>query len=318
MRLVVTGIGGFVAPHLVRELESHGHTVWGAGLTASPDAALPPDRMILGDLGRPGHWDRVLGESEPQAVIHLASQSNPALSWEIPHETFDANVILTIELVQAAARLAHPPRILYVSSSDVYGIPPGGEPLTEASQLNPMNPYGVSKIAAESCARLYGARLGVDVLIARPFSHTGPGQTPRFVVPAFARQVALAECGKAERIEHGDLRSHRDFLNVADVVRAYRLLVETPSASGIYNICSGRSVEIASILKALCAMAKSPVATHFDERRARGEKPSVVHGDFARLHSATGWAPSIALEETLRAVLDEQREHAASAPNAES
>ncbi|MBX3728257.1 MAG: GDP-mannose 4,6-dehydratase [Candidatus Sumerlaeia bacterium] len=315
MRVLVTGIGGFVGPHLAVELAAHGHEVWGAGVNVPRDNVVPAERVILGDLARAGQWDRVLGESEPQVVVHLASQSHPGVSWEIPRETFEANVLLTIGLVQAAGRVAPLPRILYISSSDVYGIPEDHAPLTEDSPAQPANPYAVSKLAAEHCLRLYAGRLGMSVAVARPFSHTGPGQTARFVVPAFARQVALVEAGRAETLEHGDLGAHRDFSDVRDVVRAYRLLVEHTGASGVYNIASGRCVTIGAVLESLCRLSRRPVTTHFDPRRSRGERPSAVQGDASRLARETGWQPQIPLEETLRAVLDEQRELVARDPS---
>ncbi len=309
MKILVTGIGGFVAQHLVAELADHGHEVWGTGLFAfNSNDGIDQNRYLQADLTDREAMARVLNTVNPARVIHLAAQSNPAKSWDIPELTFECNVIMTIELVREVAKLSTLPKLIVISSSDVYGTPTHEDlPLSEQSPLRPSNPYSVSKEAAEQSARLYGQRLGVDVIVLRPFSHTGPGQTDQFVVPAFARQIALIESGKADVLAHGDLAAHRDFTDVRDVVRAYRLVAESDMQEGTFNVCSGKSISIQSILDSLCRLSSVPIKTRQDSARVRNDKILEISGNGSALENAVGWKPAITFDKTLRDVLDDQR-----------
>lgn len=308
VRVLVTGVGGFVGPHLVRELTSRGHEVHGAGREACENALLAGGCSRVLELANGEAVAGLMQSTRPETIVHLAAQSNPGISWEIPRETYESNVVATIELVRAAGRLARKPRFVFVSSSDIYGVPEEKDlPLAETAPARPMNPYAVSKLAAEQCARLYGARVGVEVVLLRPFSHTGPGQSTNFAVPAFAEQIARIEAGRGEELGHGELHASRDFTDVRDVVRAYRLVVEAERPGPLYNVCSGRSIVIRDILDMLCSLATVPIRTHQVESRTRHEKPSRICGSAEALQSDIGWQPQITFEQTLRDVLDEQR-----------
>lgn len=313
MNVLVTGMGGFVAAHLLRELKQAGHRVWGVDRVAVSRDGL--EGCVVADLCTPDGVREAMATGRPDAVIHLAAQSSPARSWDIPVETFHANVGATVEIVRAAAELPAHPRVLFVSSSDVYGIPePNEGPIRETHPLRPATPYAVSKVAAEQAARLYARRLNVELLIARPFSHTGPGQTPGFVVPAFAHQIAQIEAGRLDVLEHGDLQSSRDFSDVRDVVKAYRLLIEKAPAAVTYNICSGRSVAVQTLLDRLISFSTTPIPTRPDPARMRGEKTPPFHGNCDLLRDTLGWAPNTPLDTTLRDVLEDQRRQVAAAP----
>lgn len=315
VNVLVTGMGGFVAAHLLRELKQAGHRVWGVDRVALCRPELEGGAAIVGDLCRPDDVREAMATARPDAVIHLAAQSSPARSWDIPVETFHANVGATVEIVRAAAELSAHPRVLFVSSSDVYGIPePHEGPIRESHPLRPATPYAVSKAAAEQTARLFARRHNVELVIARPFSHTGPGQTPGFVVPAFAHQIALIESGRADILEHGDLHSSRDFSDVRDVVKAYRLLIEKAPPGLTFNICSGRSVPVQTLLDTLVGMSTAPIPTRPDPARMRGEKTPPFHGNCDLLREIVGWAPNTPLETTLRDVLEDQRRQVAATP----
>lgn len=308
MRILVTGVSGFVGAHLVRELAAAGHLVWGTDRTGRAMEGLQEGRTIAADLLNRAEVRELVRHSQPDAVIHLAAQSNPSASWDEPGETLQVNAGATATLAVEAGLFHSSMTFLLVSSSDVYGRGvPTPEGFTEGSALRPLTPYAVSKIAAEQTATLLAARAGMRLIIARPFSHTGPGQTDRFVVPAFARQIAMIEAGLASELLHGDLEPCRDFTDVRDVVRAYRLLVESPRAECVFNIGSGNPVSIQSILRTLCSMADCEVSCRPDPARLRGEGPNPVHGSAQRLQKVTGWRPEIALSKTLADVLAEQR-----------
>ena len=309
MRILVTGMGGFVASHLVRELSTHGHEVWGTGLAPQTCNRLAGNEIIAADLRRADEVRRVMEKSHPEAVLHLAGQSSPAKSWKIPQTTFEVNVLATMEVVRWATEFSDNPLIVYVSSAEVYGIPESKElPLREDSPLRPETPYAVSKIAAEEITKLYARRYGARWLILRSFSHTGPQQSTDFVVPAFARQVALYEEGKTGCLEHGDLRAFRDFSDVRDVARAYRLAVEKQLHERVFNVCSGTSVRVQQLLDILLSLSEREVPCRQDPSRVRSEKVTEVRGDNTALCEAVGWEPGISIEDMVRAVLEEQRE----------
>ncbi len=308
MRILVTGVGGFVASHLVGELTAHGHHVWGTDRTGARAEGIENHRSHPADLRNRHELRRLLEVTCPEAIIHLAAQSSPAASWEQPGETLEANAAATAHLVVEAAAQNPSVVFLLVSSSDVYGRTVHAvDGFSELCPPNPCTPYAVSKVAAEQVATLLAGRTGLRLIVARPFSHTGPGQTDRFVVPAFARQIALIEAGSAKFLHHGDLDPSRDFTDVRDIVRAYRLLVESPHTRGAYNICSGQSVSVKTLLDRLIARAECPIIPVPDPQRIRGEAANPIHGNAQRIREATGWAPQIPLSQTLADVLAEQR-----------
>lgn len=308
LRVFITGVTGFVGPHLMNELTRAGHEVWGA---SRPNSLASPEKRFANhlflDLNDEPAIARVFDEVRPDVIVHLAAQSNPALSWELPLDTFTSNVGMTVSLLRGL-RGHTGTRFYFISSSDVYGRPSEEElPVYETHQLFPDNPYAVSKVAAEHCARLYGEKIGIKVGIIRPFSHTGPGQTSNFVVPAFARQVAEIELGLQEKLLHGDLSTFRDFTDVRDIVRAYRLIMEHDECLPVVNVCSGKTIEVQSILNKLVAMSTKPIVPEFDSNRKRGEFRTPLRGTFELLNLQTGWKPEIPLEQTLKDVLEEQR-----------
>lgn len=285
MRVFVTGAGGFVGPHLLRELAERG------------DAARGADREL--DVTQPEGVARVLSAFEPDAVVHLAAQSSVARSHSEPAETWRINYLGTSSLLRALASAAPRARLLLVSSSDVYGsAAPGAAPFREADALRPASPYGRSKAAAELLARERAAR-GLDLVCARAFNHSGPGQAPGFALPSFARQLARIRLGRAEpSLEVGNLESVRDFLDVRDVVRAYRALLDPATPAGVYNVASGRGRALGELLRAL--MQQAGVEAELQPRADLWRPTEFCVGDAARIQRATGWAPERRFEQTLR------------------
>jgi GDP-4-dehydro-6-deoxy-D-mannose reductase len=191
-----------------------------------------------------------------------------------------------------------------VSSADVYGtVTPNELPLTEDSPVKPRSPYGVSKEAAEAIARQFNRGFGVDTVIARPFNHIGPGQTPKYAAAAFALKIARSEREGGGTVTHGDLSPRRDFLDVRDVVRAYRLLAEYGTSGTTYNICSGKDTQVTDVLRMLIAQANVPIPTMTDPDLIRPIELAVHRGSYDRLAAATGWEPQIDLRDTLADVL---------------
>jgi len=297
VRVLVTGGRGFAGTHLVRHLVGCG------------DDVVVTDRATGGpDLLDAVAWRALVADVRPEAVYHLAAQPGVAASWADPALTLRVNAEGTLHVL-LACRDAGVRRVLVVSTSDVYGGAPGGEqPLREDAPLRPVTPYAASKAAAEQVALQAWLGWGLEVVRVRPFNHVGPGQDDRFVAGALAARVAEAEAGTGDgEVRVGNLSARRDFTDVRDVVRAYRAVVEAGEPGEVYHVCSGRAVAIAELAEALAGMARRPVRLVPDPALLRPVDTPLLVGDASRLGAATGWAPTIALADTLRDLLDDHR-----------
>ncbi len=230
--------------------------------------------------------------------------SSVAASWERGAETWRVNAIGTVNVLDAVRDVRPKARVLAVSSAEVYGA--GEAPAREEDEPRPLSPYAASKAAAElACAQAARAH-GTHVVVARPFPHIGPGQSERFAVGSWTRQIARLEREGGGVLEVGDLTVERDLTDVRDTVRAYRLLLGVPA--GTYNVCSGRAVRLAEVVEILVGLARCAVEVRQNRARKRHADLRVLVGDLSRLHAATGWTPEISLEQTLADALDDARE----------
>ena len=291
MRAFVTGASGFVGGWLTAHLAASGDEV--VELTEGVDLRDPQLASAIGDAA-------------PEVIYHLAAFTHVGRSWEEPELTFSVNALGTLAVLEAARKLARPPRVLLISSAEVYG---GGDgtPLDEDAPLMPASPYAASKVAAEFLGIQAAIGRGLEVVRARPFNHVGPGQSATFVVPGFAKRIADAERAGGGEIAVGNLTSVRDFTDVRDVVRAYRLLAAHGISGEVYNICSGTTVAVQQLLDILVAMAKVDVIPVPDPALMRPVDVPVLSGVSTKLRALTGWDPEIALESTLRDILDDAR-----------
>jgi GDP-4-dehydro-6-deoxy-D-mannose reductase len=241
----------------------------------------------------------------PDAIIHLAGQSNVPISFKDPEGTLSNNILGSLHLLDACRTCVVDARLLVVSSNEVYGpVLEAEQPIHEGRALRPVNPYAVSKAAQEMLALQYAQSYGLDVVVARPFNHIGPGQTDRFVVSAFARQIVEVERGIRTVVSVGNLDAARDFTDVRDVCRAYIALVERGVRGGIYNIGQGSSIQIGGLLDRLCRLAHVHVTVERDPALMRPSDAPVMLADTSRLRTATDWQPEIPLDQSLRETLD--------------
>lgn len=291
MRAFVTGGHGFVGTWLVRHLREQGDEV------VAPHA----DEVDITDAGAVA---QAIKDAAPDAVYHLAGFAHVGQSWQRPLDVFQVNAVGTLNVLEAAAA-AGAPRVLVVSSAEVFGqVQPDELPLTETSPIRPVSPYAASKAAAEILAAHAYLGRKVPAIVARPFNHTGPGQSPDFVVPAFARRIKDAVAANTTTLRTGNLEPRRDMTDVRDIVRAYRLLVEHGRPGEVYNVCSGTDVAIADLVRRMCHLAGHPeLELETDPELFRPADIPVLRGDPAKLHQATGWSPEIPLDQTLRDVL---------------
>jgi GDP-4-dehydro-6-deoxy-D-mannose reductase len=291
MRALVTGGSGFVGSWLRPHLEEMGDDV------VSPGEGLDvTDRVSV---------ERALTEACPHAVYHLAGLAHVGDSWEQPDAFFETNALGTLHVLDAARHCRPVPRLLLVSSAEVYGaVQPDELPVSEDAPMRPVSPYAASKAAAEMVGLQAHLGWGLPVIRVRPFNHLGPGQSPTFAVPALAGRILEALRKGTGVLRTGNLSARRDFTDVRDVVRAYRLLVEHGEPGAVYNVCSGKDVSIESVVDALMAIAGSGLRVEVDPDLTRPVDVPVLRGDPSRLETATGWAPAVPLEQSLRAVVE--------------
>lgn len=293
VRALVTGAGGFVGGHLVAHLQACGDVV-------VADEGPAGDGTDICDLAA---VERMVTRARPEVLYHLAGWSDVGGSWKAPVEAFRANAEGTLNVLLASADAAVE-RVLVVTSADVYGVVAEDDlPLREDRALRPVTPYGASKVAADALALQAWLGRGLPTVRVRAFNHLGPGQSDRFVASAIARRVAENERVGSDIVRVGNVTPRRDFCDVRDVVRAYRLLVERGQPGEAYNVCTGRAVAIAELADRLCGLARRPMHPEPDPALQRSVDVPVLEGDPHRLREATGWAPEIPLERTLADLL---------------
>lgn len=301
MRVVVTGAGGFVGAHLIECLSTAGHEA--IATSVSPPKGLKASHILQLDVTDDPAVADFLGVNQPDAIVHLAAQASVPISWAKPQLTYQVNLVGTLNLLEACK--GTDVRILIVGSGQQYRAPTPPRPIVEDDPMTPTNPYAASKIAAEEAGFLYHRHHAVQVVSARAFNHTGPGQTAEYAAGTFSRQIAAIVNDEAEkRLKVGNLDARRDLLDVRDVVQAYRLLLESGEAGMAYNVCSGEPVSMREVLEMLLVESGLSGVVQIDENPdARPGDIPVLFGDPSRIRSAVGWERRISLSESLRDTL---------------
>lgn len=320
MRVLVTGVSGFVGGHLVEHLAAEGDLTVGLSLSGKWPKGLEHLQRLariepfdLADGDESGLTD-LLQRKQPEAIYHLAAQANPQASVSDPRGTWALNLGGTLNLLEAVKASGLKPRVLIVSSGVAYGNPaPEHMPVTESCPLRPNNPYSASKGAADLLGIQHFLGHGTHVVMARPFNHAGPRQSSAYVLSGLARQVAEVEAGKSARVEVGNLEIVRDFTDVRDVVRGYRLLVEKGLPGEVYNLGYGAGTKLSDALETLRSLARVPIEVHVDPARVRPVDQPLLVADPSKLRAATGWAPQFAIEQTLADMLDYWRANVSAA-----
>jgi len=305
-RILVTGIEGFAGGHLARQLTSAGHEVIGLHW-ADAQPGLPA-QLHRGDICDFDATRALLEATKPDGIIHLAGLSSVALSESHQMTTYEVNALGTLKLLEAVRQLQSKCRVILISSADVYGRANVGRPLNEDLPSLPLSPYALSKHMTAEAGRFYHRAFGLDVVILRPFSHTGPGQTAAFVFPKVARAIVQIERGAAEPvIAMGNLEVRRDYTDVRDVVRAYALALEHCAGGETYNVTSGKPVVIKESVDYLCSLARVPVQVRSSAVEFRPHDIPLLTGDPSRFMAATGWKPEIPFTQTLSDLLEYYR-----------
>ncbi|WP_303996447.1 GDP-mannose 4,6-dehydratase [Megamonas hypermegale] len=305
MKILVTGAGGFVGKHLIKELLKRNHKVVALGIG---------DNSALYEMGIPVYETNILDfntvykniqKEQPDGVIHLAAQSNVGVSWDKPQITVSVNIEGTLNLYKALFEINPDGKFLNIGSSDEYGLTAKKEiSLTEEMECKPQNPYSISKFCSEQMILQLAKKDNVNVVSTRSFNHFGPGQMKGFVISDFASQIAEIKKGvKENKIYVGDLSPARDFLYVDDVVDAYILLMENRVVNGVYNISSGKSYTIELMLNKLIEISNIDIEILIDKKKFRPAEVKNFIGNSDKLFKALKWKPKVDLNEGLKKTL---------------
>lgn len=300
-KALVLGANGFVGRYLLEELANNGYETVAAGRHAQVRYDLMEQEQVL----------ELLRRTEPDVIFHLAGQADVRKSWDDPKTTFNVNIIGTTNLLESVRRLEKPCRVLLVGSADQYGrgVQISTGPIGEDFPLHPVTPYAISKCAQEELGRLYTDSYGLDIVMTRSFNHIGVRQSPGFVVPDLVNGLLDVEFRQKQVLCVGNLSAKRDFTDVRDVVRAYRLLIERGAKGEVYNVGSGHLVCIQTILDQLLSMAKCEIPVQQDPSKMRPSDTPAILCDCTKLREQTGWTPSIEIRKSLEDILNYNRNY---------
>ncbi len=315
MRVLITGITGFVGSHLAEyalsrgDVEVFGTVRWRSRMD-NVEGILGDIDLIDCDLRDPSATRKCLEQIRPDYIFHLAAQSYVPASWNAPAETLTTNIISELNLLEAMRDLGLDARIQVAGSSEEYGLVLEDEvPIAETNPLRPLSPYAVSKVAQDFLAWQYNQSYGLFAVRTRAFNHTGPRRGQVFVTSDFSRQIAMIEKGLKEPvIEVGNLEARRDFSDARDVVRAYWLSLEKGEPGEVYNIGSGSAITIQEMLDMLLTMTDDRIEVMPMPERMRPSDVQILLADTTKFQEQTGWKTEIPLEQTLRDLLDYWRD----------
>lgn len=305
-RVLIFGAGGFVGSYLCKEFLNNGYKV--SGTDKGEGSALPSEvDFYKTDLMQADEVEKLIGQIQPDIIVNLAAISSVGASWNMPQATMAINVIGALNIMEAARKSEQKPRILFVGSSEEYVI--SENPLDENTQLNANNPYGISKVTQEQFAKLYREQYGLKIYCVRPFNHTGIGQRDSFVLPSFCKQVAeIDKSGKDGKIQVGNLKVKRDFSHVKDVVRAYRMIVESDNCNQIYNVGSGNAYSLEDMLTYIIGLSNQNIEIEVDQNRIRPTDQPVICCDRSLIGKELGWKPQYDVYDALKEMFDYYKE----------
>lgn len=314
-KILITGISGFVGGYFVENLMSRNDTVEIHGISRSKPAwdfvkvspeLLNSHQFHIADLNDIPKIKSLLEEIQPDYILHLAAQSSVAESWKTPVSSFMNNTNIFLNIIDTVRLIDNGARVLSVGSSEQYGIVSERDlPLTEDKPQCPANPYAVARVAQEQLAEIYATGYGLDICCTRSFNHCGPGQTDRFVISAIVKQFVRIARGLQDPVIHiGNGTIVRDFVDVHDVVEAYRLLLTQGKRGEIYNICSGKGRSIFDIVTLLSDLYHIEVQIQEEQSQIRPiDNPRII-GSYQKLENDMGWKPNISFEESLMSMYE--------------
>lgn len=297
-KILIFGAGGFVGKYLAQEFTDNGYQVVASDKVNS--GTLPSDiNFIEEDLLDADAVLQIFATEKPDMVINLAGISSVGASWNIPQMTISVNVIGALNIMEAARQSEKKPKLMFIGSSEEYIS--SNFSINEERLLNASNPYGISKVTQEQFAQMYSKNYGLQVYCVRPFNHTGVGQRDSFVLPSFCKQVAeIEKSGKPGTMKIGDLTVKRDFSHVKDIVRAYRMIIESDNSNLIYNVGSGHAYSLSDLLDYIIGLSSVDIKVEVDPKRMRPTDQPVVCCDYTLIKNRLGWEPEYSVFDALK------------------
>lgn len=306
-KIIIFGIGGFVGGYLAQEFLSCGYHVCGSDIEKNDRIPSGVDFYQINLLDSES-VERVVDAVAPDVIVNLAAISSVGMSWNMPQKTIEVNVIGALNIMEAARKLPIKPRILFVGSSEEYECCDAD--IDERVGLNANNPYGISKMTQENFAKLYRERYDMKIYCVRPFNHTGIGQKESFVLPSFCKQVAeIEKRGTTGKIQVGNLEAIRDFSHVKDIVRAYRMIVESDNCEQIYNVGSGHAYSIREMLDYIIALSTQKITVEIESTRVRPIDTPRICCDNHLIQKELGWKPEYTIWDTIKEMYQYYLEH---------
>jgi GDP-4-dehydro-6-deoxy-D-mannose reductase len=301
-KVLIFGIGGFVGRYLAQEFKSNGYIVYGSDIHA-PSNYIENTKFVKADLMNAELVLQVICEIKPDMIINLAAISSVGVSWNIPQTTMMVNVVGALNIMEAIRKQDSMPKIMFIGSSEEYEV--SDFPINEQAPLNANNPYGISKVTQEKFVSFYREQYGMKIYYVRPFNHTGVGQRDSFVLPSFCKQVAeIEKNGKSGIIRVGNIAIQRDFSHVKDVVRAYRLIIESDDCTKIYNVGSGKTYSLSQMLEYIISLCSQQVTIQIESSRFRPFDAPVICCDYSMINRELGWEPQYSVFDALKEIYE--------------
>ena len=302
-KVLIFGAGGFVGSYLSKEFLSHGYSVVGRDRVRG--AMLPEEvRFITAELMDPKEIESIVLEERPDIIVNLAAISSVGASWGIPQTTMMVNVVGALNIMEAARKADNKPKVMFIGSSEEYVV--SDDPMNEETELDASNPYGISKVTQERFAKLYREQYGLKIYCVRPFNHTGVGQRDSFVLSSWCKQVAeIEKSGQPGVIHVGNLSVRRDFSHVKDIVRAYRMIVESENCKRVYNVGNGTAYRLDEMLDYIVGLSRQKIDVHVDDSRIRPTDQSIICCDNGLIEKELGWKPEFTVFDALKEMFED-------------
>lgn len=290
--------------YLSKEFLSHGYSVVGSDRVKG---AMLPDEVsfINADINDPNSVESIVLEEKPDVIVNLAAISSVGASWSIPQTTMIVNVVGALNIMEAARKADKKPKIMFIGSSEEYIL--SDTPINEETELDASNPYGISKVTQERFAKLYRKQYGLKIYCVRPFNHTGVGQKDSFVLPSWCKQVAdIEKSGQPGVIQVGNLSVQRDFSHVKDIVRAYRMIIESDDCEKVYNVGCGNAYRLDEMLNYVVGLSTQKIRVNVDARRIRPTDQAIICCDNSLIKRELGWEPEFTVFDALKEMFESE------------
>lgn len=309
-KILITGFSGFVSNHFLNFISNLNESFEVVGISrGSVEETTLPNLSIKtyqGDLKNTQFIKEIVSSARPDYILHLASDSSVAYSWDNPLESFQNNTNIFLNLVEAVRNSKIKCRILSVGSSEQYGIVAEKFlPLTEESILNPISPYAVARVSQEMLGKIYSKGYGLDIILTRSFNHIGTAQTDKFVVASFVKQIVQRKKENLSiPLNVGNVDIVRDFLDVRDVVKAYWELLLNGESGEIYNICSGKGISLKQIIEKVLHLVDVDFSYKINQDLVRPSDNPIIIGSHSKITNKIGWQPTISIDTSLQDIIN--------------